>query len=59
MDLSFVVKHFPDHDVVVVVVVVRLVVRLVVRVKTPWWIIPGWWFGTFFIFPYIGNHDPN
>ena len=21
--------------------------------------IPGWWFGTFFIFPYIGNNDPN
>ena len=19
------------------------------------WIIAGWWFGTFFIFPYIGN----
>ena len=19
----------------------------------------GWWFGTFFIFPYIGNDDPN
>ena len=19
----------------------------------------GWWFGTFFIFPYIGNHNPN
>ena len=19
----------------------------------------GWWFGTFFIFPYIGNHHPN
>ena len=21
--------------------------------------IPGWWFGTFFIFPYIGNSNPN
>ena len=20
---------------------------------------PGWWFGTFFIFPYIGNNHPN
>ena len=20
---------------------------------------PGWWFGTFFIFPYMGNNDPN
>ena len=20
---------------------------------------PGWWFGTFFIFPYIGNNNPN
>jgi hypothetical protein len=20
---------------------------------------PGWWFGTFFIFPYIGNNYPN
>ena len=20
---------------------------------------PGWWFGTFFIFPHIGNHHPN
>jgi hypothetical protein len=19
----------------------------------------GWWFGTFFVFPYIGNNDPN
>ena len=19
----------------------------------------GWWFGTFFIFPYIGNSNPN
>ena len=19
----------------------------------------SWWFGTFFIFPYIGNHNPN
>jgi hypothetical protein len=22
-------------------------------------IIPGWWFATFFIFPYIGNSNPN
>jgi len=21
--------------------------------------ISGWWFGTFFIFPYIGNNNPN
>ena len=21
--------------------------------------VSGWWFGTFFIFPYIGNHHPN
>ena len=21
--------------------------------------IPGWWFGTFFIFPYIGKNHPN
>ena len=21
--------------------------------------IAGWWFGTFFIFPYIGNSHPN
>jgi len=20
---------------------------------------PGWWFGTFVIFPYIGNNNPN
>ena len=20
---------------------------------------PGWWFGTFFIFPYSGNNNPN
>ena len=19
----------------------------------------GWWFGTFYLFPYIGNNDPN
>ena len=23
------------------------------------WIFSGWWFGTFFIFPYIGNNYPN
>ena len=23
------------------------------------WSFTGWWFGTFFIFPYIGNHHPN
>ena len=22
-------------------------------------LLAGWWFGTFFIFPYIGNNDPN
>jgi hypothetical protein len=22
-----------------------------------WCIIPGWWFATFFIFPYIGNNN--
>ena len=22
-------------------------------------VIAGWWFGTFFIFPYIGNNHPN
>ena len=22
-------------------------------------IIAGWWLGTFFIFPYIGNNHPN
>ena len=21
--------------------------------------VTGWWFGTFFIFPYIGNNNPN
>ena len=21
--------------------------------------ISGWWFGTFFIFPYLGNNHPN
>ena len=24
-----------------------------------WNIMAGWWFGTFFIFPYIGNNHPN
>jgi hypothetical protein len=26
-----------------------------------WWLVimAGWWFGTFFIFPYIGNKKPN
>ena len=30
-----------------------------------WWLLiniyiyTGWWFGTFFIFPYIGNNHPN
>ena len=23
------------------------------------WSMTGWWFGTFFIFPYIGNNHPN
>ena len=23
------------------------------------WSLAGWWFGTFFIFPYIGNNHPN
>jgi len=23
------------------------------------WLFTGWWFGTFFIFPYIGNNHPN
>ena len=23
------------------------------------YIISGWWFGTFYIFPYIGNSHPN
>ena len=23
------------------------------------WILSAWWFGTFFIFPYIGNHHPK
>ena len=21
--------------------------------------VSGWWFGTFFIFPYVGNNHPN
>ena len=25
----------------------------------PFWRVSGWWFGTFFIFPYIGNNHPN
>ena len=24
-----------------------------------WWFLTGWWFGTFFVFPYIGNNNPN
>jgi hypothetical protein len=24
-----------------------------------WNLQSGWWFGTFFIFPYIGNNHPN
>ena len=28
--------------------------------QPPKWILyPGWWFQTFFIFPYIGNNNPN
>ena len=23
-----------------------------------WWFMAGWWFGTFFMFPYIGNSHP-
>ena len=23
------------------------------------WLLAGWWFGTVFIFPYIGNNHPN
>ena len=26
---------------------------------TSWQYLAGWWFGTFFIFPYIGNNHPN
>ena len=36
------------------------------RTCSAWWMIPiytvyiyGWWFGTFFLFPYIGNNNPN
>ena len=28
-------------------------------VKDLKWSISGWWFGTFFIFPYIGNNNPD
>ena len=28
-------------------------------VVNPESISPGWWFGTFFIFPYIGNNNPR
>ena len=31
-------------------------------IETLWirgWCLPGWWFGTFFIFPYIGNKPPT
>ena len=24
-----------------------------------WFMFPGWWFGTFFMFPYIWNNHPN
>ena len=27
--------------------------------KSHCWSSSGWWFGTFFIFPYIGNHHPD
>ena len=36
-----------------------LVVGLVGSGLTCFESITGWWFGTFFIFPYIGNHHPN
>ena len=29
------------------------------RKCTNYWWYTGWWFGTFFIFPYIGNNNPN
>ena len=32
---------------------------LVAPVSTTSFKISGWWFGTFFIFPYIGNNHPN
>ena len=29
------------------------------RQKTSKYLVHGWWFGTLFIFPYIGNTNPN
>jgi len=33
--------------------------RIFFRSKEAIYTISGWWFGTFFIFPYIGNNHPN
>ena len=35
------------------------IARAVVDAILHWKHITGWWFGTFFIFPYIGNNHPN
>ena len=35
--------------------------RYIIYTDNYWYIYiyTGWWFGTFFIFPYIGNNNPN
>ena len=36
-----------------------LIISLKIFAYTYIYIYTGWWFGTFFIFPYIGNSNPN
>ena len=33
--------------------------NMIFTIQTKGIIMAGWWFGTFFIFPYIGNSNPN
>ena len=66
--MNAVVKHLPAHagleKGITMVVFDRGGFRYEGRVKarTSHFVektIAGWWFGTFFIFPYIGNNHPN
>ena len=51
----------PFKSLQVIVLSVTGVVSQEVHSKSEWWLVmtSGWWFGTFFIFPYIGNSHPN
>ena len=50
------------HDVLVSSAIFNFSIAIVSKWKAEGYInatFSGWWFGTFFIFPYIGNNHPN